>query len=436
MNMADLSKYCINVQYLVFAANPLKRRGLVFAAAKRRDYAETSEKTRGAGRKVAPDLFLIGSTLIVFLDRFIAPSLKLDSEQFYRARVLAFIALAYVPILVAVALYLLTLAPVPLSYGLGAAAYITILDALCASALIMLKTRGRYELCTHLVCGVVMGAVTAGIIVTGGPVLSPTVPVSLVAIILAFILGGRRMGMIWTWIVLAMHSLLLVLGVVLGPFPQWLNLEYPAVYHIVHWLVMYTAIMGMMIIFDAINARLKRERDAERERFAHLASHDSLTQLANRLMFDDNLRLAVARTQRHRHSLALFFIDLDGFKPINDTYGHEMGDRVLQVVAARLQTHFRNIDTVARLGGDEFAIVVEDLDDESHVVQLAQKIVSLLSDPMESLPPEIKLGGSIGVALYPQHAQDAEKLVRYADTAMYQAKRSRDSYRIFDASML
>jgi len=394
------------------------------------------EKREAQGRHSAPDLFLIGSTLIVFLDRFIAPSLKLDLEQLYRARVLAAIALAYSLILAVVALYLLTLAPIPLSYGIGATLLIAVFDGFCVGALIMLKARGRYELCAHMVCGVVMGAVTAGIIVSGGPVLSPTVPVSLVAIILAFVLGGRRMGMIWTWIVLATHALLLVLVATVGPFPQWLDVNYPAAYHILHWLVTYSVIMGMMIIFDAINARLKRERDAERSRFEHLASHDSLTQLANRHMFDDNLRLAVARAQRHRNSLALFFIDLDGFKQINDNYGHEMGDRVLQVVAARLQTHFRNIDTVARLGGDEFAIVVEDLDDESRVVPLAQKIVALLSDPMESLPPEVRLGGSIGVAIYPQHAQDAEKLVRYADTAMYQAKRSRDSYRIFDGSML
>jgi diguanylate cyclase (GGDEF)-like protein len=204
----------------------------------------------------------------------------------------------------------------------------------------------------------------------------------------------------------------------------------------VHWLVLYIAIMAMMMVLDLINTRLKRERDSERERFEHLASHDPLTQLANRHRFDDNLRLAVARAQRHKHSVALFFIDLDGFKPINDNYGHDMGDRVLQVVAARLQTHFRNIDTVARLGGDEFAIIIEDLHDEQRAVQLAQKIVDLLGDPIESLPLEITLGGSVGVAMYPQHAHDEAHLVRYADTAMYQAKRHRENYRLFDSAML
>jgi len=381
-------------------------------------------------------LRLIGSAPIVFLDRFIEPTLKLDSEQLYRARVLVAIALAYPLTLSVVALYLLTVAPIPFSHAVWATLLIAVLNVFCIGVLAVLKTRGCYEKCAYVIYGVVMVAVTAGIAVTGGPVLSPTTPVSLVPIILAFVLSGKSTGMLWTWIVVATHALLLVLVQIAGPFPQWLNVQYPEAYHIVHWLVTYSAILGMMMIFDLINTRLKRERDAERERFEHLASHDPLTQLANRHMFDDNLRLAVARAQRHKHSVALFFIDLNGFKPINDKYGHDMGDRVLQVVAARLQTHFRNIDTVARLGGDEFAVIIEDLRDEKGAAQLAQKIVDLLSDPIESLPPEIGLGGSIGVAIYPQHAQDEEKLVRYADAAMYQAKRSRDNYRVFDPATL
>ena len=131
---------------------------------------------------------------IVFLDRFIEPSLTLDTEQLYRARVLAAIALAYIPILSIVALYLLTLAPIPLLYGVLASALIVVLNALCFFALHVLKTRGRHEQCAHIICSVVMVAITTGIIVTGGPLLSPTMPVSLVTIILAFVLAGSRWG--------------------------------------------------------------------------------------------------------------------------------------------------------------------------------------------------------------------------------------------------
>jgi diguanylate cyclase (GGDEF)-like protein len=373
---------------------------------------------------------------MVFLDRFIEPSLKLDSDQLYRARVLVAAVLAFTIILFTVALYLLTLAPIAASSALWSTLLVTLLNCVLIGVLGVLKTRGHYELCAHITCGATMLSIATGITVSGGPLLSPATPISVVTIILAFVLSGRRIGLTWTAVVLVTHALMLILLQVLGPFPQWLYMGYAGVHHVMHWIVTYVAIVGLMLIFDSINARLKRERDAERSRFEYLASHDPLTQLANRHVFDDRLRIAVARARRRQHSVALFFIDLNGFKPINDKYGHEMGDRVLQVIAARLQTHFRNVDTVARLGGDEFAILIEDLQDDKRVPQLAQKIVNLLGDPIESLPPEIRLGGSIGVALCPQHAQDEEKLVQYADTAMYQAKRNRDDYRIFDPAML
>lgn len=372
----------------------------------------------------------------MFLDRFIGPSLKLDSDQLYRARVLVAAVQAFTIILFIVALYLLTLAPISASSSLWSTLLVTLLNGILIGVLVLLKTQGCYEPCAHITCGATMLAITTGIVVSGGPLLSPATPICVVTIVLAFLLSGRRMGLIWTTITLVTHAVMLVLLHVLGPFPQWLYMGYAEVHHVMHWAVTYVAIVGLMLIFDAINARLKRERDSERSRFEYLASHDPLTQLANRNVFDDRLRLAVARARRRQFSVALFFIDLNGFKPINDKYGHDMGDRVLQVVAARLQTHFRNVDTVARLGGDEFAILIEDLQDEKSVPQLAQKIVKLLCDPIESLPPEIRLGGSIGVALCPQHAHDEEKLVHYADTAMYQAKRDHENYRIFDPSML
>lgn len=383
---------------------------------------------------LATSRHLSGSAFVT-LDQFIEPSLKQDSEQLYRARVLVAMVLVYSVILLLVALYLLLLAPIPFSSALWSTGLVLALDGVWVVVLWILRTRGAYELCAHITCGSTLLAITAGIAVSGGPLNSPATPVNIVPIILAFVLSGKRMGLIWTQLVLVAHALMLLGEKLFGAFPQWLNMEFAGVHHGAHWLVTYGAIMGLMMVFDSINARLKRERDAERERFEYLASHDPLTQLANRNVFDDHLRLAVGRARRHKHSFALFFIDLNGFKPINDKYGHEMGDRVLQVMAARLQTHFRAIDTVARLGGDEFAVIVEDLRNDNAVEQMAQKVVKLLSDPVESLPPEIALSGSVGVAIFPQHAQNEDQLVHHADLAMYHAKRARRSYRVFDASI-
>jgi len=372
----------------------------------------------------------------MFLDRFIDSNLKHDSEQLYRARVLVALALTYIITLSLVALYMLSAEPLSASQAIWTLLVILLLNGLCAGVLWVLKARGQHQFCAHAICGLATLSSFSGIIISGGPISSPATPACVVAIILAFVVSGKRMGLIWAAIVIGLHAALLGVAHVGVQFPVWMGEQYFELNYIASWIATYLSIIGMMMIFDLINTRLKRERDAERARFEYLASHDPLTQLANRHVFDDHLRIAVARARRYQHSVALFFIDLNGFKPINDKYGHEMGDRVLQVVAARLHTHFRNIDTVARLGGDEFAIIIEDLRDEKSVVMLAQKIVKLLSDPVESLPPEIRLGGSIGIALCPQHAQDEEKLVHFADTAMYQAKRNCDNYRIFDPSML
>lgn len=154
----------------------------------------------------------------------------------------------------------------------------------------------------------------------------------------------------------------------------------------------------------------------------HQAYHDPLTDLPNRIMFEDRLEQALAHARRNGTLLALFFLDLDNFKPINDCYGHQTGDRVLRVVAKRLATCVRSTDTVARLCGDEFAVILQGLDRIQDIRQVAQKI-------LECLTPPIRLGGqdipnqiSIGIAVYPKDSTDPHQLLQVADQAMYRAK--------------
>jgi diguanylate cyclase (GGDEF)-like protein len=154
------------------------------------------------------------------------------------------------------------------------------------------------------------------------------------------------------------------------------------------------------------------------------AHHDPLTGLANRSLLADRLEKALERAQRSEQLVAILFVDLDKFKPVNDSLGHAMGDQVLRRVAQRLQSAVRESDTLARLGGDEFVVVVEALDRSESVVRIADNIVDVLAQPFTIDGHKVQLGCSIGISFFPEHGASMIELMRAADTAMYQAKQS------------
>jgi diguanylate cyclase (GGDEF)-like protein len=167
--------------------------------------------------------------------------------------------------------------------------------------------------------------------------------------------------------------------------------------------------------------RALRRRSAEK-RAANLAFRDALTGLFNARYFLRRLAEAVALSAREGKPSAVFLIDLDGFKPVNDKYGHAAGDQALKEVAARLRDALRDYDTVARLGGDEFVVLVQGIDDRNILGGLAQRVVELISRPMRIEQASLTLGASIGVAIAPECASEPGVLLRVADRAMYAAK--------------
>jgi diguanylate cyclase (GGDEF)-like protein/PAS domain S-box-containing protein len=179
-------------------------------------------------------------------------------------------------------------------------------------------------------------------------------------------------------------------------------------------------ISNYVAIFSDITSRKLSEEELQRR-----AHHDPLTGLSNRLSFNELLEQDLARARRNKNMLALLYIDLDKFKPINDTYSHQAGDMVLREVANRLQSVVREIDTVARIGGDEFVIILSELDTADHIEIVVAKIRKILSDPFEYHGNMLKVGASIGIAIFPDDAIDAQHLVTLADTAMYQEKHHR-----------
>ena len=166
------------------------------------------------------------------------------------------------------------------------------------------------------------------------------------------------------------------------------------------------------------------------------AHHDGLTGLPNRVLFNDRMEHGIELAKRHHTKLALFFIDLDHFKQINDSLGHQIGDRVLIVVAERLKAKIRKEDTLARLGGDEFTIIMEDLDKIEDASLLAEKIQKVLTQPIHIEGHTLYTSSSIGISLYPQDDTDANNLIKYADTAMYKAKdEGRNNFQFYSYEM-
>ncbi|MBA2484763.1 MAG: GGDEF domain-containing response regulator [Nitrospira sp.] len=164
------------------------------------------------------------------------------------------------------------------------------------------------------------------------------------------------------------------------------------------------------------------ERKRAQERLTYLAQYDQLTGMINRTLFRDRLVHAMARSKRKDQPLAILLIDLDRFKAVNDTFGHDVGDQVLKVVAARLTECVREVDTVARMGGDEFTAILEGISGEADVTVVANRIVESIGTPFEIGPHRISIGASIGITLYPLDDQDIAELLRHADKAMYAAK--------------
>ncbi len=167
------------------------------------------------------------------------------------------------------------------------------------------------------------------------------------------------------------------------------------------------------------------ERRALEKQLTHLAFHDALTGLPNRTLFVDRLQRAIAEAERKKESVVVMFIDMDDFKKVNDSYGHQFGDKVIQAAALRLKKCLRDIDSIARMGGDEFTILVPHVGGRDDIEIIARRLMESMDEPIVVGDTEIRMSISIGISVYPNDADNEESLLRNADTAMYFAKHTR-----------
>ncbi|OPY90144.1 MAG: Cyclic di-GMP phosphodiesterase Gmr [Syntrophus sp. PtaU1.Bin208] len=177
------------------------------------------------------------------------------------------------------------------------------------------------------------------------------------------------------------------------------------------------------------------ERKRIEEAIRHLAYHDILTGLPNRMLFADRLVLAIAQAKRRLGTMAVMMLDLDGFKTVNDVFGHHIGDLLLQSVGERLTRNLREEDTLARMGGDEFMILLPVIKEAANSCQIADKILSAFKTPFSCEGNELYTSVSIGIAVYPEDGDDMDSLMKHADSAMYRAKgRGRNRYCLYGSN--
>lgn len=210
------------------------------------------------------------------------------------------------------------------------------------------------------------------------------------------------------------------------------------------YLVLITtlSVLAVALLTSVLDARLEvrtaelaRSLTLANQELTQLALHDTLTDLPNRTLLADRIEQAIARVAEQGGCFALMFIDLDGFKPVNDAFGHHIGDLLLKAVAARLRGHLHSQDTLARIGGDEFVLLVQ-LQEPDDAMDVAVKQVNLVSRPFRVAEHDLQLSASLGIVLYPGNGQDQHELLRNADAAMYHAKSAgKNGYRFFDVSM-
>lgn len=193
-------------------------------------------------------------------------------------------------------------------------------------------------------------------------------------------------------------------------YPEWLNISAIKDEH------------GVIINYVGIFSDITTIKSSEKL-FAHMAQHDALTNLPNRILFHDRLKVALTKATRNNSMVAVLYLDLDHFKPVNDRLGHNIGDLLLQAVAERLSNCVREGDTVARIGGDEFSIILDPIINREDAVRVAQKILHLIAQPFKLEGHQVSVGVSVGISLFPFDGKDSETLINTADQAMYYSKK-------------
>lgn len=365
------------------------------------------------------------------LDHLISIKLASNFETLYRARVLCFILLAAQLAFVVSSGYFFFFAELSDEARNFAGFSTLLLAAALTLGILNLHFFGHLVFNSYFLIIILFAAISMSILLTGGVEFSPVFPLLVVPILIAYVLLGNQAGLIVGLLTVIVYWVTAWVSEQDIHLPMYMDMNYRLVHLHANWMVTFVMLIAIMSSTNKMYQSLRIQRDEERIRYEYLAAHDSLTGLYNRMMFDDLLEKALNRSIRNGSKVALLYIDLDKFKPINDDLGHRVGDFVLQEMAVRLLEVVRLSDTVARIGGDEFAVIVDG--DEltlEHLNRFAERVYTTLVQPITYSGEKITVGCSIGIARYPENGASPEQLLKAADEAMYSAKRSEATFAV------
>ena len=356
------------------------------------------------------------------LDQFIPDPLKSRLSTYTSARILVGITL--INMIASVLTGIFVFLTLELTGLLALAAYGTCLLCimLYSLSLWILRSKGWYRFAGHLTCLSFFCVILIPVMFTGGFSDSPFTQQLLAIPVYVFLIAGMRGGIAWSVNLAVSMTVLYLLESRYGIQYQVFNVKELEQFNALIPFVIFAMVVAALVVHEYISDRLKLQLKRERNEFAVKASRDHLTGLANRDKFFTELAAAMHDPNKIAEGLALVYLDLDGFKQINDIHGHQCGDQVLKVLAKRLQSRIRTKDIAARLGGDEFALMLSGFPSHETLNKFTERLLQNLSEPMNVDAKALEMHASAGIAIFPDDAEELETLCRAADMAMYRAK--------------
>lgn len=375
----------------------------------------------------------IDSTKAQRVDFFLHSSLRTNADLHYRARVLS---LSIFSLMLGTVTIFFVVLSVPALAGMRSITLPTnVISVIVMTYLLYrLKVSGSYGISSFVFVLFCFSAVVVTGILTGGPANAPAFQLLVLPCITAYFFGGIYWGSITSIASLIILMLLQTMELAGFKFPLLIEGERLGQFVLLTNIPM---VAMLALIYEYATKALKQARDLQHQKFAELAVNDPLTGLSNRRVFSEALRDKITLSDKltSTQRFTLCYMDLDNFKPVNDRFGHAVGDEVLRAISNKLKLALRGSDFVGRIGGDEFMILLSDVSETDTITALANRYLRLISEPIATSAGSVELGGSLGFAVYPEHGQDALTLQRAADAAMYAAKHSGIGFRIYDDSL-
>ena len=377
----------------------------------------------------------VGGSRLPIVDWFIPYELASNERDFARARLLVSLSLAYALITSISWFWLYFFAPFDERYRNLSSMMLVPITVFFLLAPVLLRRFKHYSLIANLSIFMALLSITVGIALSGGPIESVVNYLILLPPFMAILLLGFRGGALWSALAFGAEISMIYQHFQGYRFPQLWDTRYYQLIEVLSWLISFVTSVSTALIYERLHQRLSLALEAKQQEYRFLATHDGLTRIPNRTLFDDRVERAIHRVGRSGGAFAVLFIDLDGFKPINDRYGHAAGDKTLICVAQRLQSMIRKADTVARLGGDEFAVLLMDVAKPSDIERVLAALLAHIAEPIGIDDYQVALSASVGVAFCPTDGKSLAELKRRADMAMYRAKRRKNAYCIYDANI-